>query len=154
MRSSPAYAGLALELPARTLAERATFVLVPLAGACGAWVLWRHGHAVPWAGVPAALAVGVLAMQARLWTRSSPRLRLERRQDGALVLVGLGPVPLVAALGPRTRRLGPSVFLDLRFAICGREHRLSRWLTRFDVPGGTLRRWTVVLPSCGCAARS
>ena len=155
MRSSPAYAGLALELPATTLAARVPAVLVPLAGAFGVAVALRLGFDAA-AAVPALLAGAALAMQARNWTRSgrAPALRLECGADGTLQLHGAAPAPVRATLGPRTRRLGPSVFLDLRFAIGGRERRLGCWLTHFDVPAGVLRRWTVVLPARGHAARS
>ena len=150
MRSLPAYAALVLDLPAVTIADRATAALVLLAGAFGAWVLYRHGHTAI-AFVTLCAGSTVACMQMLLWTRSSlqPRLRLERDPDGALRVYARGMAPVPATVGPGTRRLGASVFLDIRFVRDGRRARYGRWLTPFDVPAAALRRWTVVLPSSG-----
>jgi hypothetical protein len=155
VRSSPAYAGLALELPAVTVADRVAVVLVLAAGAFVGSIGYRQGFA----GVAvstASLAVGVAVMQWRIWTRSRllPPARLELLPGGSLQvrLAGQGATP--ARLGHRTRRLGPSVFLELHFASGGRRMRYGRWLTAWDVPTAVLRRWSVVLPVCGRAACS
>ena len=52
------------------------------------------------------------------------------------------------------RALGPSVFLEFDHLVDGRRTRCRRWLTPLDVPASVLRRWAVVLPSSGRAARS
>ena len=155
MRSSPAFAGLALELPAVTVADGLAIALVPLAGTFAGWVLGRH----EWEGLAVlapVVALGIAVIQVCFWTRSRrrPSLWLELLPDGSLQVrrARQGPVP--ATLGRRTRRLGPSVFLELGFAFGGRRTRYGRWLTRFDVPAAVLRRWTVVLPTCGRAACS
>jgi hypothetical protein len=150
VRSSPAYAALVLDVPAVTIADRATATLVVLAGAFGAWVLSRHGHAAI-ACVTLGAGSAVACMQVLLWTRSSlrPPLRLERDADGALRVHARGAAPVPVTVGPGTRRLGASVFLDIRFVRDGRRARCGRWLTPFDVPAAVLRRWTVVLPSSG-----
>jgi hypothetical protein len=150
VRSSPAYAALVLDLPVVTIADRATAALAVLAGAFGAWVLARHGHTAI-ACVTLCAGATVACMQVLLWTRSSlrPRLRLERDPDGALRVHARGTTPVPATVGPGTRRLGISVFLDIRFVRNGRRARYGRWLTPFDVPAAALRRWTVVLPSSG-----
>ena len=156
MRSSPAYAGLALELLAVTVADRMAVVLVLAAGAFVGSIGYRHGFA----GVAlstASLAVGVAVTQWRIiWTRSRlrPAARLELLPDGSLQvrLARRGAAP--ARLGHRTRQLGPSVFLELHFASGGRRMRYRRWLTAWDVPPVVLRRWSVVLPVCGRAACS
>lgn len=150
MRSSPAFAGLALELPVVTLADRVACGLLPTAGAFGASVLLRHDLPLP--AVAAVVAgLGLAAIQVRNWTRSKarPTLLLEQLPDGSLQVTVPGAAPVPATLGRRTRRLGPSVFLEVHFASGGRRRRYARWLTRFDVPRGALRRWTVVLPTCG-----
>ena len=155
MRSSPAYAGLALELPAVTLADRVAVVLVLAAGAFVGSIGHRQGFACV-AVSTASLAMGVAVVQWRMWTRSRlrPAARLELLPDGSLQvrLAGQGATP--ARLGQRTRQLGPSVFLELHFAFRGRHMRYRRWLTAWDVPTALLRRWSVVLPVCGRAACS
>jgi hypothetical protein len=155
VRSSPAFAGSDLEVPAVTLAERASAVLPWLAAAFAAWVCARHELAL--AGVlPVLLAACVTARQNQCWTRSRsrPALVVEYRTDRVLRVRLRDDGPFPAVLGGGTRLLGPSVFLDLRFAVGGRQVRCRRWLTVFDVPADTLRRWTVVLPTCGRVACS
>jgi hypothetical protein len=146
---------LALELPAVTVADRVTAALVLLAGVFGARVLALHGQQAL-AAMPAVLALGTVAIQVRRWTRSRerPAVLLERLPSGALQVSTAGETPARATLGHRTRRLGPSVFLEVDFAFGSRRMRYARWLTRFDVPAVALRRWSVVLPSCGRAACS
>ena len=86
------------------------------------------------------------------WSAPPEALRLRLGPDGALYLQAGNAPAAVATLGPGTRRLGPSVFLDLRVASAGRR-RVCRWLTPLDVTDADLRRWTVVLPHCGGVAR-
>ena len=155
MRSSPAFANLALELPAVTVADRVAAGLATAAGVYGAAVSAAQG---PWllAVVVASAGVFATAKQVFDWSRSRrrPALCLERCTDGTLqVRAGAGPA-VPAAIGPGTRRLGPSVFLDLQFASGGRPAVYRRWLTPLDVPGVMLRRWSVVLPCSGRAACS
>lgn len=155
MRSSPPSASSGLELVAVTVADRAACALVVAAGAFVAAESTRRG-------MPAAAAVaGLLAfatawLQWRRWTvssRNSPAV-LHCLADGRLQVRGAGPSPIAATLGPRTRLLGPSVFLDVHYAISGRVLRYRKWLTPWDLPAGALRRWAVVLPACGRVARS
>ena len=154
MRSSPAYADLVLELPSVTVADCVGAALVVAAGAYGVAVFAGQGFPM------LALAVGcaslvVAARQVLIWTRSRRRSvwRLELCPDGSLqVCVHGGPV--AATLGPRTRRLGPSVVLDLQFTLGGERSHYQSWLTPLDVPAHVLRRWTVVLPFSGRAACS
>jgi hypothetical protein len=155
VRSSPAFAGLALELPPVTVADRVAAGLATGAGLYGAAVLAGQGRWILACGVACA---GVLATARQVLDgfRSRRRLvlRLERCEDGTLqVRVGAGPAVPVA-IGRGTRRVGPSVFLDLRFASGGRPAVYRRWLTPLDVPGVALRRWSVVLPRSGRAACS
>ena len=155
MRSSPAYAALALELPPVTFADRLAATLTTVAGAYGAAVLARQ-DAVALAAVVALTGAVATAMQVVRWARSRRRApwRLERGADG-LLHVRAGAAPAApAVLGRGTRRLGPSVFLDVRFAFGGRTALYRRWLTPLDVPGDLLRRWSVVLPRSGRAACS
>jgi hypothetical protein len=127
-------------------------LLAGFAGVFGGWVLARHGFGLLAATAP----LVALAVSARVWTQSRLRAgpRLERRADGTLSVCGAGETAIPALLGRRTRRLGPSVFLEVGFVRNGRRTRYVRWLTPFDVPANTLRRWTVVLPCSGRAARS
>jgi len=153
VQSSPAYADLVLELPRVTVADRVAVALSIVAGGHGAAVLAGQG------ATTAALVVacaGVLAATHLTWTRSrrSPAWRLERCPDGSLQVRTGGGGAVPAVLGHGTRRVGTSVFLDLRFAIGGRTAGYRRWLTSWDVPVQVLRRWTVVLPSSGRAACS
>ena len=155
MRSSPAYAGLALELPSVTVANRLAAALAIGAGTYGANVLAGQGATA--AGVVVACAgLAAAGVQVANWTRARtrPGLRLELRPDGSLqVRAGTGTA-VPATLGGGTRRVGPSVFLDVHFAIGGRTRQYRRWLTPLDVPAAVLRRWSVVLPRSGRAACS
>jgi hypothetical protein len=142
-------------LPAITVAERASCVLVLLAGGVAAAELASRDHG--WAGV-AAITVAVLVglIQAMPW-RVSGRQRswlLERGSDGRLHLSAPGQPTVEAQLGAGTRLLGPSVFLDLRFEMAGQPRRYCGWLTPLDVPADRLRHWSVVLPSSGRVACS
>ncbi len=148
MRSSPAFAALDLELPPVTFAARLAGVLVPLAAAYAAWALVVQGHGglamLVLAG--AALGCGLHLVRRRSVRHGAMWLRLGT--DGALYLLAGDAPAAMATLGPGTRRLGPSVFLDLRVASAGGCRRVCRWLTPFDVAAADLRRWIVVLPHC------
>ncbi|MGI9247102.1 MAG: hypothetical protein ACR2I8_10460 [Steroidobacteraceae bacterium] len=134
-----------------TLADRAALALALLAGGCA--VAESLSREMPLIACFSALAALVLAGAQLLCgrrRRAGARLWLQRHEDGRLE-VRAGPGPAVAAtLGPGTRMVGPSVFLDLRYG----GHGYRRWLTPFDVPAADLRRWSVVLPSSGRAACS
>lgn len=149
MRSLPAFGALDLELPSVTLAERLARVLVPLAGAYASWTLLAQGH-----GIAAVLvmsgAIVAFVIDALADRRSGQqRGRLRLGADGVLHLQAGGSPEATAELGPGTRRLGPSVFLDLRVTSAGGRRRMFLWLTPFDVTAADLRRWTVALPLCG-----
>jgi hypothetical protein len=138
-----------------TLADRAGCVLVVAAGVFAAtqWAtVDRPGLAL--AIVVAALALA--ACQAMSWTqsRTAARTVLQHDSSGGLRLSVGGRAATDVVLGPSTRVLGPSVFLDLCYALDGRRRRCLRWLLPCDVPSDVLRRWTVVLPSAACVARS
>ena len=152
MRSSPAFAALDLELPPVTFAARLTGVLVPLAAAYAAWGLDVQGHGglaiLVLTGT--ALGIGLYFVGRRSVHPGVMRLRLGT--DGTLSLQTGSAPAAVATLGPGTRRLGPSVFLDLRVASSGGCRRVCCWLTPFDVAAADLRRWIVVLPHCGGVA--
>jgi hypothetical protein len=136
-----------------TVADRMAAGLVLLAGLFAAWACLRVG-AAGLALLAGATAGAVAARQAIPWTvsRRPPPLLLERLADGRLqVRYGTGlPVPLV--IGPRTRLLGPSVFLDLAYASTTQTVRCRRWITPLDAPAQALRRWTVLLPGVGSLA--
>lgn len=138
-----------------TFADRAGCALVVAAGvfAAAQWAtVGRPGLAL--VAVVAALALA--ACQVLSWTqsRSTPGAVLERDSSGSLRLSVGGRAAVDVVLGPSTRVLGASVFLDLHYAIDGRRQRCLRWLLPCDVPADVLRRWTVVLPSSACVARS
>jgi hypothetical protein len=143
---------LGLELPPVTLAERLARVLVLLAGAYASWTLLAQGHGNA-AAVTLAGATLVLALDELRDRRSArQRRRLRLGTNGVLSLqAGSSPATTVV-LGPATRRLGPSVFLDLRVTSAGGRRRTCLWLTPFDVAAADLRRWTVALPLCGGVA--
>ncbi|HEX9208575.1 MAG TPA: hypothetical protein VF851_10080 [Steroidobacteraceae bacterium] len=136
-----------------TVADRAAVGLVLLAGLFAAWACGRAG-AIGLAALALAVAVVAAATQVIDWTRSrhAPPWELERLADGRLqVRRGAGrPVPV--AVGSGTRRLGPSVFLDLTFANGSCREHCRRWITPCDAPAQSLRRWRVVLPSLGSRA--
>jgi hypothetical protein len=139
-------------MPPETLAERLARVLVPLAGAYASWTLFAQGHGIP-AAVGLAVTALVFVLEARRGRSAGlERLRLSLGTDGVLSLQAGGSPAEVAALGPGSRRLGPSVFLDLRVASAGGSRRVCRWLTPLDVAAADLRRLTVALPLCGGVA--
>jgi len=155
VRSSRPFASLRLELPPVTLADRAGCVLVAAAGVVAAtqWAtVGRPGLAL----VIVVAALALAACQAISWTQSRAMARtvLEHDSKGTLRLSVGGRAATDVVLGPSTRVLGPSVFLDLCYALDGRRRRCLRWLLPCDVPSDVLRRWTVVLPSAACVARS
>jgi hypothetical protein len=155
VQSSPPFGVSSLELPAVTIADRAAAGVGLFVGPFLGYVLWRHG--LPFLAVLAAGGTTVaVVMQAFSWTRSRlhPPRWLECAVDGQVqVRVGGGP-PGPARLRSTTRRLGPSVFLDVEYTHGRRRLRYRRWLTALDVPADALRRWSVVLPTCGRAACS
>ena len=155
MRSSRPFASLRLDIPAVTVADRAACLLTLAAGAFAAARCATAGQA--WLALACTVAaLATVGSQVRGWTRSrsAPATVLERDALGNLHLhVGRLP-PVAVALGPSSRILGPSVFLDLHFVVAGRRWRHRRWLLQYDVPADVLRRWTVVLPRSGREACS
>ena len=97
----------------------------------------------------------ILVALTRSWMRSrrQPARRLVARADGSLWLHTAGQAPCRSTLGVGTRLLGPSVFLDLVVDSNRAGERFRTWLTPFDVPSPAIRRWSVVMPRCGRAAR-
>jgi hypothetical protein len=128
-------------------AQAVAAALLVTAGAFGAWALQRQGLGEAAVGV---LAAGVLAgiVQVHCWWRSRrrPPSRLRRAPDGELWLERDGTA-VVVGMGPATRLMGPSVFLDLRGT--DTEARYRHWLTPLDLPPADLRRLTLVLPRSG-----
>jgi hypothetical protein len=140
---------LDLELPPVTFAARLAGVLVPLAAAYAVWTLHVQGH--DGLAMLVVLAGAALGCGRHLVLRRSARpgsMWLRLGSNGALYLLSGDAPAAVATLGPGTRRLGPTVFLDLRVASAGGCRRVCRWLTPFDVAAADLRRWFVVLPHC------
>lgn len=153
MRSSPAYAGSSLELPAVTVADSLAAVLVLFAGCFAAWGFARQGT-VGLAGLALAAACVAATQQAVAWTRSErqPPWRLERLADGRLQARRGAHAPVLAVINLQTRLLGPSVFLDLTFATGDNGQRYRGWITPFDAPAQALRHWFVFLASGGSRA--
>jgi hypothetical protein len=138
-----------------TAADRLAAGLTTVATGYAAAMLAGRGQ-LALAGVVVLAGALATARQVIHWDRSrrGPTLRLERAADGALQ-VRAGAAPAVpATLGRGTRRVGPSVFLEVRFASGGRSTLYRRWLTPLDVPATLLRRWCVVLPRSGRVACS
>jgi uncharacterized membrane protein YphA (DoxX/SURF4 family) len=152
VRSSPGFAALDLELPPVTIAARLTGILVLLAGSFVAWTLLAQGQDDLAALVAAATTLGYCLQLVRQRAARPGSMRLCLGADGALSLLAGNTLPAAATLGPGTRRLGPSVFLDLRVATAGGCRRVSLWLTPCDVATADLRRWMVVLPHCRSVA--
>ena len=157
MQSLPPSGSSPLELPPVTAADRGSAVLVLTAGAFLAWEFARQGWIVA-AAIACVLATVAAGWMRRHWQiASSSRLRsmvLCRLADGRLQVVVAGAAAVATTVGAGTRLLGPSVFLDLHFAIAGGRIRYRKWLTPLDVPADVLRHWIVVLPRGGRAARS
>lgn len=157
MRSSQPSGSWPLELPPVTVADRGSAVLALAAGAFLAWEFARQGRIVA-AVVACALAMVAAGWMRRHWQNASrshlQSMLLRRLADGRLQVVVAGTAAVATTVGAGTRRLGPSVFLDLHFAIAGGRHRYRKWLTPLDVPADVLRHWIVVLPRGGRAARS
>jgi hypothetical protein len=103
----------------------------------------------------AVLVAGTLAgiAQAHAWARArrQPRWELAAGSDGLLWL-RRDAFRAQVRVGPATRLLGPSVFLDVTFATPTKTVRCRRWITPPDAPAAALRRWTVLLPSAGSLA--
>ena len=155
MRSSPASFDSSLELPWATAADLAAGVLVSLATVLLAWAVVRSGGSVTACLLVLLAGSSIVAAQVRSWRRSArqPARRLVGCPDGSLWLHTAGQAPGRATVGFGTRLLGPSVFLDLVVDSNPAGERLRTWLTPFDVPSLAIRRWSVVLPRCGRAAR-
>jgi hypothetical protein len=123
-----------------------------MAAAYAAWCLRAQGQDWLAALVLAGIALpSLLQAVGRRSVRPEP-LRLRMGSDGVLTLRSGGADAAVARLGPGTRRLGPSVFLDLRVAAAGGGRRVGCWLTPFDVAATDLRRLLAALPLCGRVA--
>jgi hypothetical protein len=143
--SSRGSVAITLELPARTTGERASRVLAVLAVLAAGWVSARYpGTALPWA-ITAIAAVALWVAGAR------PRdLRALAVQPGGRWRVeGPGGRRASAIPGPGTRRLGPTVVLDVRADATARSLGCRLWLTPADLPAATLRRLAVRLPVAG-----
>ena len=146
MKSSRAYVASRLELPAVTVADRASLVLVALAALFGACAAWRQGLVA--ASFLCGLG-GLVAMvtQAWHWKRAGqrPPRWLEALPEGRLQLHVGGRPPVTARLRASTRLLGRSLFLDVDTTIGTRSTHIRCWLTPLDVPSDRLRRWSIVL---------
>ena len=156
MRSSPVSADSSLELPRVTAADMAAGALVALATAFLAWAVVRSDGWSKTAVLLLVLAGGTMvAVLAWSWRRSrrQPARRLVACADGSLWLHTAGHTPCRMAIGVGTRLIGPSVFLDLLVDSNPAGERFRTWLTPFDVPSPAIRRWSVVMPRCGRAAR-
>jgi hypothetical protein len=136
-----------------TVADRAALVIVLCAGLFAAWACAREG-AVGLAALALAGSLVAAAIQVIAWTRSNrvPHWVLERLDDGRLQARRGADGPVPVTVGSGTRRLGPSVFLDLTFAPGSGQERWLRWITPCDASAQPLRRWRVVLPGMGSRA--
>jgi hypothetical protein len=154
VKSSPSSAASNLDLPAAVAAQAIAAALALAAGAFAAWVMQRHGL---YSVALAALAAGTLAgsVQARSWARArrQPRWELAGGVDGQLWL-RRDVMRARVRVGPATRVLGPSVFLDLHATDPAQRLRYRRWLTPLDLAPDALRRLTLVLPEGGRGAGS
>jgi hypothetical protein len=136
------------------VAARAGVVLLFLAAVFLTWSALRAE--VP-AAVVAILMPGgglMVAGFARGLSRAHglPSRSLEARPDGTIWLRQAGQGPVAVTVGPSTRLLGPTVFIDLRVADAESARPLRYWISPLDVPRDVLRRWSVVLPRCGRVA--
>ena len=156
MRSSPASVDSSLELPPVTAADRVVGALVVLATGFLAWAGVRAGGSLTASLLLVLAGSSVVAIQVHRWVRSTrqPARRLVARADGSLWLHTAGQAPCRMTIGVGTRLLGPSVFLDLLAASNPAGKPLRTWLTPLDVTAQAIRRWGVVLPHSGRAARS
>jgi hypothetical protein len=136
-----------------TAADHFAAILTSFAGAMVAWTLVRQGYlalGVASFGVALALVAGL-----RRAGRARAPVRLRRLADGTLcVFCRDSTTPVHVSLQGQTKLLGGSVYVDFVYCVAGRSVRCRRWITRFDVPAATLRRWTVVLPRAGRVANS
>lgn len=134
-----------------TVADLAAGALVVLATGLVGWACVRSDVSLA-AFLPPLLAGGsLLAFQVRSWRRAlrQPPRRLVARGDGSLWLHTTGQAPARATVGAGARLLGSSVFLDLTVGSNRAGERLCAWLTPFDVPPQSLRRWRVLLRRSG-----
>jgi hypothetical protein len=142
-------------LPAVTIADRVSSMLVAMAAAFGACVAWRQGMtgvALSCGGMGGAL----VAARQLLWRRDrrGPDRWLECTPDGALNLCRTGQEPMRVRLGPSTRLLGASLFVEVRHGHAAGAKRTRCWLTPLDLPREVLRRWSIVLLARGRVART
>ena len=153
MRSSPASVDSSIELPPVTAADLAAGVLVALATGLLGWSSARSDVPVGLALLVVVTGGLLLAVQARSWRQRllQPTQRLLARGDGSLWLQGAGQAPCRAHVGPGTKLLGPSVFLDLTVDCNPARGRLNTWLTPCDASLPALRRLSVVLLRAGRA---
>jgi hypothetical protein len=151
VRSSPASADSSLELPPVTAADLAAGAIVALATAFLAWAIVRSGWSMTASLLLSLAGSAIVAIRVRSWVRSTcqPARRLVACPDGSLWLHTVGQPPCRATLGPGTRLIGPSVFLDLLADSNRAGERLRSWLTPFDVPASAIRRCSVVLRRSG-----
>jgi hypothetical protein len=155
VKSSRAYVASRLELPAVTVADRASSMLVVMATAFGVYSAWRQDMAgVAFFCCVLGSSIFVVS-QASLWLRDrrGPRRWLECAPDGTLQLHQAGMEPMRVRLGASTRLLGASLLVEVRYGDTAGE-RSRCWLTPLDVPRDALRRWTVVLLASGRVART
>ena len=147
------YGSLHLEVPPVTVADHCAAAVVAFAGAVFTWALVRQGHPV---AAVASLGGTLLAVALlRRATRMRVPVRLERLMDGTLRAAcrdSATPVPV--AIQPQTKLLGRSVYVDFVYRVAGRQVRCRRWISPYDAPAESLRRWTVVLPRAGSVANS
>jgi hypothetical protein len=138
------------------VAAKAGGLLVMIATVFLAWTAVRAGAGAWVPGAVVLAGAGICACLRREWRRARglPACRLEAWPDGSIWLRQAGAAPAAVTNGRGTRLLGPSVFLDLRVAGCGRTGRLQCWLTPFDAPQHVIRQWSVALPRGGRVART
>jgi len=147
------YGNLHLDVPGMTLTDHVAVLLLVLAGIVAAWALYRQGLVAGATGM-VGLALAAAAALHRFWRNRAP-FRLQRTTDGSMQLICRDFATAVSAsVEAPTRLLGGSVYLDFAYHVAGRRVRCRRWITRFDAPASTLRRWTVVLPRAGRVAAS
>jgi hypothetical protein len=130
-------------------------MLIAMAAAFGAYVAWRQGLTEV-AFASGALGGAILAARQGFWRRDGrrPDRWLECTPDGALQLCQAGLEPLRVRLGPSTRLLGASLFVEVRYGHTAGAERTRCWLTPFDLPREVLRRWSIVLLARGRVART
>lgn len=137
--SSPGSAAMTIEIPARTLADRAVPLLT---GACAAVieaVAGRHPGAPAGIGIAVGLAIAAASLWRRRYNPRPTRASLDAAGDWRLTFADGGSRPAILCRG--TRVLGSSVVLRWRAG----ERSFFAWLTVRDVPGPRLRELRVRL---------